>query len=105
MDLGELAENLGLEDEEYIELIDLFIETAISDLHNLLSAVEDKDPEKASSAAHSIKGAAGNLGLAEIYKRAGEIEAEARNGSVDGLGKPLQALKKDLDAVAELVRG
>ena len=35
MNFKQLAENLGLEEDECMELIELFIETGISDLENL----------------------------------------------------------------------
>ena len=47
MNIKESAENLGLEEEEYLELIELFIETGITDLANLQSAVEKERIQEA----------------------------------------------------------
>ena len=105
MDFKELAENLGLEEEEYLELIELFVETGVSDLDELLSAVEEKDPEKAANAAHSIKGAAGNLGLMDLHETAGKIEAEARGGALEGVVESVQAMKTRLDEIAQYANG
>lgn len=40
MNIKESAENLGLEEEEYLELLELFIDTGTTDLVDLQSAVE-----------------------------------------------------------------
>ena len=103
MDIRQLAENLGLEEEEYLELIGLFIETGMSDLNKLQSAIREGSAEKAVSAAHSIKGAAGNLGLMELYEAAKEIEDKARDGQLERAAEAAQALKKKLDVIAEAV--
>ena len=105
MNLRELAENLGLEQEEYLELIGLFIETGISDLDKLRSATEEGSAEKAASAAHSLKGAAGSLGLMELYEAAKRIEKQARNDRLEGTAEDAQALKEKLDEIAGLARG
>ena len=76
MNFKELAKNLGLEEDAYMELIELFIETGRSDLDKLRSAIDEGNGEEAGNAAHSIKGAAGSLGLIEISEVAKEIEGK-----------------------------
>ena len=105
MNFRELAENLGLEEEEYLELIELFIETGMSDLDKLQSAIEEGNPEKAANAAHSIKGAASNLGLMEVYEVAKKIEKQTRNDRLEGIAESAQALKEKLNEIAGLARG
>jgi HPt (histidine-containing phosphotransfer) domain-containing protein len=97
MDIKKLAENLGLDEDEYVELIELFVETGMSDLDKLLSAVKEKDPEKAAGAAHSIKGAAGNLGLMDLYEAATEMEEDARNGILDGVAESVREIRTKLE--------
>jgi len=105
MNFKELAKNLGLEEEEYLELIELFIETGMSDLDKLQSAIEEGNPEKAANAAHSIKGAASNLGLMEVYGVAKKIENQTRNDRLEGIAESAQALKEKLNEIAGLARG
>lgn len=105
MNFKELAKNLGLEEEEYLELIELFIETGMSDLDKLQSAIEEGNPEKAANAAHSIKGAASNLGLMEVYEVAKKIEKQTRNDRLEGIAESAQALKEKLNEIAGLARG
>ncbi len=104
MDIRQLAENLGLEEEEYLELIGLFIETGVSDLNKLQSAIEEGSAEKAVNAAHSIKGAAMNLGLTELSEIAKEIEEKARNDRLERTAEPARLLQERLDVIVDLVR-
>jgi FOG: HPt domain len=104
MNFKKLAEDLGLEEEEYMELIELFIDVGMSDLDRLHSAIEEGDSEKAAKAAHSLKGAAGNLGLMELSKTAKEIEEEAGNDRLDETADAAQTLKEKLDFLVEAVK-
>lgn len=104
MDVKQLAEELGLEKNEYLELIELFIEKGMTDLNELQSALGAGDAENAASVAHSIKGAAGNLGFMALYEEAKKIEAQALLGSLDGAVESIQTLRKDLEEVTALIR-
>ena len=104
MNFRELAENLDLEEDEYLELIEIFVETGMSDLDKLQSAVGEGDTEKAANVAHSLKGAAVNLGLMELHKVAKEIEEKARNDRMERIAESAQALKKKLEEIAALAR-
>ena len=105
MNFKELAENVGVEEEEYLELIELFIETGMSDLDTLYSAIKEKNAEKAANAAHSLKGAASNLGLIELYEAAMKIEEGILNNRLEETAEDAQALKEKLDIIAEYTRG
>jgi len=105
MDFKELAENLELEENELLELVGLFVETAYSDLNELQSAIEDGDTEKAARVAHSIKGTSANLGLTEIFEFAKRIEMNVRNNDLLGATGAADRIKEELDRIAKaLVR-
>ena len=105
MNFKELAEALGLEEEEYLELIELFIDTGMSDLDKLQSAIEKGNAEQAANAAHSPKGAASNLGFMKISETAREIGEKARNELLEGITEAAQIQKKKLEEIAGLARG
>lgn len=90
MEAKKLAENLGLEEEEFTELFGLYKETTSADLKELRFAIRAGDAEKAHEKAHSIKGASGNLGLNELYETAKAIDDRARVNSFDGLENMFQ---------------
>ena len=102
MDFKALAGNLGLEEEEYMELIELFVDRSMSDLKKLEAAIKSKNADEAADAAHSMKGAAGNLGIMDFYESAAKIEMEAREGSLEGFSGLIQALRESLEDIAGL---
>jgi len=101
MDFKELAQNLELEENEFLELLGLFVETGYSDLNELQSAIEDGDAEKAGRVAHSIKGTSANLGLTEIFEFAKRIEMNVRNNDLFGATGAAKRIKEQLDRIAK----
>ena len=103
MNFRELSENLSMEEDEYMELIELFIETGISDLKKLQVAVDEVNAKKAADIAHSFKGAALNLGLMEFFEIAKQLERTACDGQLKRTAKVALALKEKLDTIAGFV--
>ena len=105
MDIKALADNLGLEEDEYLELVDLLVDTGMVDLSNMESAVKAGDTDTAAKAAHSIKGASGNLGIMDIYELAKAVESELRNNNLAGIGGQLEEIRGKLESLEKLVKG
>ncbi len=101
MKLKELAENLEMAADEFLELIGLFLETSASDLNQWQSGIDEGDGKKVMIAAHSIKGAAVNLGLVEIYEVAKKTETEARENNLKGATVAARAIREKMDEIAE----
>jgi HPt (histidine-containing phosphotransfer) domain-containing protein len=65
----------------YVKLLTKFMnDTKLDDLETALAA---GDMEKAQAAAHTIKGVAANLSLAELFKQTLELESQVKAQSVD----------------------
>ena len=105
MNFKEYAETLGLEEDEFTELAELFLDTCVGDLAKLDAAVTDVDAEEVAKAAHSMKGAAGNLGFVELSDIAKTIENNARSGNLDGTPDNIVAFKQKLSELEQQVRG
>ncbi len=101
MKLKELAENLEMGVDEFLEMIELFLETSASDLNQWQSGIDEGDGKKVMIAAHSIKGVAVNLGLVEIYEVAKKTEMEARENNLNGATVAARAIKEKMDQIAE----
>ena len=101
MKLKELAENLEMGVDEFLEMMRLFLETSASDLNQWQSGIDEGNSKKIMTAAHSIKGAAINLGLVEIYEVAKETEREARDNHLGGATRGMTSLREKLDQIAE----
>ena len=97
MDIARLAENLGLEAEDFSELFELYMQTTSTDLKDLKAALAAGDAEEVHKKAHSMKGASGNLGFDELYKTAGKIDNQARDGSLDGLEEMVRSFHQEFE--------
>ena len=73
MEINKLAENIGLEVEEFNEIFEVYMESTTDDFEELIAAINSGDAEKAHEKTHSIKGASGNLGLDELFEMSKEI--------------------------------
>jgi HPt (histidine-containing phosphotransfer) domain-containing protein len=104
MNLKELATNLGFEEDEFLELVDLFVESATSDMTKLEAAISNGAVEQTVEAAHSIKGAAGNMGFQDIYELAKQIETNARQHVLEGSLQAAQSIRGKLSGVAETLK-
>jgi HPt (histidine-containing phosphotransfer) domain-containing protein len=102
MNIGKCAENLGLEKKEFVELLILFVETAHGDLDKLQTALSEMDGGQAMAAAHSIKGAAANLGLTALAETAKEVEHLARMEELAKIPAHINGLRGEIEVVAAL---
>jgi len=102
MNIEELSSNLGLEKEDYLELLELLIGSGQEDIDRLQEAVDTNDPDAAAKAAHSLKGAAANLGLMDLSEIAKQAEMQAKEGVISGIEQKIELLQAKLNEVAAL---
>ena len=74
MNIHQLARDLDMDPELYRELLALFIDNSQKELAELRDALSRQDFTRVSRLAHSVKGAAVNLGLNEIAGQAESLE-------------------------------
>jgi histidine phosphotransfer protein HptB len=97
LNFKKMSIKLGLEEDEYIELIELFVDTSKSDLKKLRHAITNKNMEMIAGIAHSLKGAAMNLGLDDFIEIAKTIEKTAREGDLEETAKTAEIFQEKLD--------
>jgi HPt (histidine-containing phosphotransfer) domain-containing protein len=95
-----LAEKVGLDEEDYVELLDLFFEQADLELKALMEAWVNGDALQVSRTAHALKGASGNLRLQGIYEEAARLESLGKENDLEGVGPLLRSLKEKIDEAA-----
>lgn len=100
----ELAKNTGLDEDEFLEMVELFLEVGSSDLNKLQTAIDEENVQEVIEAAHSITGASGNMGFMEIFELAKGVEVKAREDSLDGAAEAVKSIKEKLDLIAETLR-
>jgi len=103
MNIKELSESLGLEEEEYLEMLDLFLESGGADLERIEKALSAANAKEIHEAAHSLKGSAGSLCLDPVFELARAIDDKSRQGiltGLDGLVRELRSKFKELVTAA-----
>lgn len=103
--LEEIALERGLDVADVVEFINDFIEySEQEDLKLLNEAVNGGDAAAAKLRAHSMKGAALNLGLTELASAAETIEKKASEGSVEGCQALVSELIRMVDGLKDFVK-
>ena len=104
MNFKELADKIGLEEDDYRELVELFMDTGLADYDRLKTAFADGDAEQVARSAHTISGASGNLGLMDVYEIAKRIELSASDGKLDAIQADVDSLQGLFDKIAQFVQ-
>lgn len=100
MDFKTLGENLGLEEDEFMELVELFATSAAEDIEKLQAAYNQANAAEVAEAAHSLKGSAGNLGFTEFSVLAKKAEDNARNNNLENPTETVSGLKENLSVIS-----
>lgn len=85
--------------EEFSGILKVFIETAGIDIQKIRTAVGKGDAFAAGEAAHSLKGAAGNLGFMEMSELARAAEIQAGKNELGNIVSALPALISHLEEI------
>jgi HPt (histidine-containing phosphotransfer) domain-containing protein len=93
MNLRELGEKIGLEEAEYRELVELFLETGGADCSQLKTALTGGDAGVIVKKAHTICGAAGNLGIMDLHDAAKRIELAAKENRLERLSADMAEME------------
>lgn len=99
MDLKELGDKLGLEEFEFIELVELFLTTARKDLENLIKAYQSGDSETVAGFAHSLKGSSGNLGFVELSILSKKAEDKGGENDLTGFPEIIDSMGQCIDKI------
>ncbi len=89
-----MMHRLGDDDDLFSEVIELFLEDRPARLAAIKKAVDQRDGETIRTAAHALKGAAGNLSAAGLFEAAYTLErlgAEGRLDATEGAWRQLSA--------------
>ena len=103
MNITQLAGDLELHEEEYRSILELFVEASRSDLAAIKAAIATGDAQSASRAAHSLKGAAANLGLSKMSGTAHEIEEKCRDSKLHEIHEMVLSLEEHCATVERLL--
>nr|WP_320189757.1 Hpt domain-containing protein [uncultured Desulfobacter sp.] len=105
MDFRNIESFLDVDTNEAQALGRLLAKTLASDLEKIRRGLGDSDAEAISFAAHSIKGASGNLGFERLSQVAANLENRARGGRLDGLEELLLNMQGFLEKLESSLSG
>lgn len=88
---------VGGDEDIYNELMNLFLQSSSEQIKELREAVQKQEPEQIERLAHSIKGAAANLGIVYVQKSAYELEMIGAENRIQEASKSLDILIKELE--------
>lgn len=97
------AKKMGLPEEEYLEILDLFIKTTTHNLSQLRSAIQTGDISKILQETHSLRGAALNLGFWEICEILEKITMKARGNFWLGISDDVELIQEKISQIAALL--
>lgn len=104
MNFENIASNLGLDEEDLNELLEIFTATSFSDIGKINFGLKENDAQKVAQAAHSIKGASANLGFGEIAALSKEIEMIAKEGNINGLKEKTNSIVEELKKIESAMK-
>ncbi len=91
-DIPDIAEKMGFEVREYLEVLDVFLEHAPVTLKNIRSSIEQNDMVRLREFCHLMKGGASSIGLVAVAEIAQCIEDKAQGSEITELTKMIKEL-------------
>ena len=85
-------------------VIDVFLDDIPKQIESLKTAMQDSDVETAKRVAHSIKGAAANIGGEALRHLAAEIEKACKDGQLDSVTDRCPELESQFDRLKEAIQ-
>jgi len=105
MNFNEMAENIGLDEQDFREMAELFVSVGVTDLEKLRDAWASRNCQGVVMSAHSLKGASANLGFTDIYEIAKRVEADARAQKLDGADEAIGEIAQKLTSISAALEG
>jgi len=99
----EASEKIGLDLEDYLEILEEFMTSSISDVEKLCAGTEDNNFSFIAEAAHSLKGAAGNMSLTDIQSWAMEAEKLGKESNTSGMQQLIEKIKASISSINSLL--
>ncbi len=101
MNFKDMASKIGVDEADFKELLEMMVDVSIADINNFETELAVENYIGAAMAAHSIKGAAGNLGLTDIFTVAAELEKGAKMSDKSQMPEKIAFLKQQLNKISE----
>ena len=97
LDIAAALERVEGDRELFEELARLFAEECRKNIPEIRRALERYDAQLLERLAHTMKGAAANLGAKNVSEAAFALEKQARSGALDHAGESIENLQQEID--------
>lgn len=101
IDHDALAELRDVMEEEFVILVNTFIQDSDNRLQQLRESAEAADPEAIRKTAHSLKGSGINIGAPALADRCREAEQRGRDEDLSDMAACVNAIEAELETVRE----
>jgi two-component system sensor histidine kinase/response regulator len=102
-DRDDLVRRLGGDKQMASQILKTFMQDAPNQLTTLREDLEAKDHAQAERHAHTLKGAAGNVGARALKDAAGRAQEAARAEDIDELSRTVEAIELELGNLQSLL--
>ncbi len=103
MNFRALADNLCIDEDDYLGLLVLFLERGTADLEKCRAAIAAGDAVSAAMAIHSFKGASGQLGLTQLHEGAIAAEKDVKRSQLEPGAEKVAVMLKEMETLGALV--
>ncbi len=94
--LDELREVM---EDDFIEIIDLYLNNVPSQIQNIKDSAEKKDTDAISRTAHNLKSTSGNIGAKRVFNLCKALEEDGRKGKIGGCLESIKAIEAEFGRV------
>ena len=98
-DVDDFMDRVEDDEELACELVEIFLEDAPEKLEMINQGVSNGDAETVEKAAHSLKGAAGNLSAKVVRELALKLETMGKGGTLDGAAELVAQVEGEYEKV------
>ena len=98
-----LLERLGGDEKAYEEVVCLFLQDVPRQIHSLREAVSGGDAAAAERQAHTLKGASGNAGAAELEKVVLKTERACERGDMKEAARTLDRIEAEFEKLNQIL--
>jgi HPt (histidine-containing phosphotransfer) domain-containing protein len=105
IDVGDMRNRLGDDDELIAEVIALFLEDCSLQIQAITSTLASRDLTAMQGAAHALKGSASNISARGVAGAARAVEAVASLDDAVAVGALVSTLVSETDRLATVLRG
>ena len=86
-------------EDDFIEIIDLYLNNVPSQIKNIKDAAGKKEADVISRTAHNLKSSSGNIGAKTLFNLCKTLEDDGRVGEIEGCLEVIRKIEAEFEKV------